>query len=307
MSKTTTTSQDDRAIYARGPIGAFAKAHVIEYTSDWEGERFPDGRPRVADDIIERMRKVTLTQAWGSCRGGGFQHQFESGFTCTHPGEVLCGRALTATYMPRRPDAFEALGRQAESGGHEGAHIHWPINALVRGDVYVADMFGKIEYGAIIGDNLAASVLAKSGNGVVHDSSVRDIEGIRGLPGFASYIRGYHPTTTEETIMLTGLNCPTRIGGVTVLPGDVVLGKGDSVVFIPPHLADKTVKQAEIVSLRDTFGKLRLSEGKYLPGQIDGRWDDEIEKDFSVWLEDHIDELPVPKHAIQDYLKERTW
>jgi 4-hydroxy-4-methyl-2-oxoglutarate aldolase len=303
----TATSDDDQAIYQRAPLGAFTKEHLIEFTHDWEGERFPDGRPRVADDIIERMRQVTLTQAWGSCRGGGYEHQFEGGFSCTHPGEVLCGRALTATFMPRRPDVYQTVEQQAERGGHVGAHIHWPINALVKGDVYVADMFGKIEHGAIIGDNLAASVLAKSGNGVVHDCSVRDIEGIRELPGFASYIRGWHPTTTESTIMLTGLNGPTRIGGVTVMPGDVVLGKGDSVVFIPPHLADKTVKQAEIVSLRDTFGKLRLTEGTYLPGQIDGRWGDDVEKDFSVWLEDHIDDLPVPKHAVQDYLKERTW
>jgi regulator of RNase E activity RraA len=294
-------------VYERGPIGAFTKERLIEYTSEWEGERFPDGRPRVADDIVERMRNVTLTQAWGSCRGGGYEHQFEGGFMCTHPGQVLCGRALTATFMPRRPDVRGAMDRQGESGAHEGDHIHWPINALVTGDVYVADMFEKIECGAIIGDNLAASVLAKSGNGVVHNSSVRDIEGIRELPGFASYIRGWHPTTTEATIMLTELNGPTRIGGVTVMPGDIVLGKGDAVVFIPPHLAEKTVKQAEIVSLRDTFGKLRLSEGTYLPGQIDGGWDEKIEKDFSLWLEDHLDELPVPKSAIQDYLKERTW
>jgi len=107
--------------------------------------------------------------------------------------------------------------------------------------------------------------------------------------------------------MLTGLNCPTRIGGVTVLPGDVVLGKGDSVVFIPPHLAEKTVKTSKIVRLRDAFGKARLREGQYLPGEIDGDWSDEIEKDFSGWVEDHMAELPVPMHAIQEYLRERTW
>ncbi len=199
------------------------------------------------------------------------------------------------------------LDEQGEAGGHEGDHIHWPINALVPGDVYVADVFGKIEQGAIIGDNLSASVLAKSGNGVVHNNSVRDIEGIRELKNFPCFVRGFHPTIAAPTIMLTGLNCPTRIGRVTVMPGDVVLGKGDSVVFIPPHLAEKTVTQAEIVRLRDIFGKLRLSEGTYLPGEIDGHWSDEIERDFSAWMEDHIDELPVPKHAIQDYLKERTW
>ena len=300
------STEGNAEIYKRSPIGTFTKEHLIEYTSDWKGERFPDGRPKVPDDIIERMKGVTLTQAWSSCKGAEYEYQFESGFTCTHPEGVLCGRALTATFMPRRPDVRRALDKQGE-GSHEGAHIHWPINALVQGDVYVADVYGKIDHGAIIGDNLAASIKAKTGNGVVHNNSVRDIAGIKELPDFACFISGWHPSVAAPTIMLTGLNCPTLIGGVTAMPGDVVLGKEDAVVFIPPHLAENTVKQAEIVHLRDIFGKSRLAEGVYLPGEIDGRWNEKIEKDFSNWLEDHLDELPVPKHAIQDYLKERTW
>ncbi len=301
------STEENAEIYKRRPIGSFTKDHLIECTADWDGERFPDGRPKVPDEIIERMKGVTLTQAWGSCRGDEFEYQFEDGFTCTQPGSVLCGRAVTATFMPRRPDVRRALDKQGEEGGHEGDHIHWPINALIKGDVYVADVYGKIDQGAIIGDNLAASVKAKSGNGVVHNNSVRDIAGIKELPDFPCFIRGWHPSVAAPTIMLTGLNCPTRIGSVTVMPGDVVLGRDEAVVFIPPHLAEKTVKQAEIVHLRDIFGKSRLAEGVYLPGEIDGRWSDVIEKDFSNWLEDHLDELPVPKHAIQDYLKDRTW
>ena len=206
-------------IYDRSPVGSFTREHLIEYTSDWEGERFADGRPRVPDEIIERMRNVTLTQAWGTCNGAGFEFQFEGGFTNTHPGQVLCGRAVTATFMPRRPDCRRALDEQGEKGGHEGDHIHWTINMLVTGDVYVADVFGKIDKGAIIGDNLAASIKAKSGNGVVHDNSVRDIEGIRGLEDFPCFVRGWHPSIAAPTIMLTGMNCPTRIGGCTVMPG----------------------------------------------------------------------------------------
>ena len=294
-------------IYDRSPVGTFTKENLIEYTKEWTGQRFPDGRPKVPDDIIERMKNVTLTQLWGTCNGAGYEFQFENGFMNTHPGQILCGRAVTATFMPRRPDCLQALDEQGEKGGHEGGHIHWAINMLVPGDVYVADVYGKIEKGAIIGDNLAASIKAKSGNGVVHDCAVRDIEGIRELDDFACFVRGWHPSIASPTIMLTSLNGPTRIGGCTVMPGDVVLGKGDAVVFIPPYLAEKAVTTAEIVHLRDIFGKMRLSEGTYLPGEIDGRWDDRIEKDFSGWLEDHIDDLPVPKSAIQDFLKERTW
>ena len=280
---------------------------LIEYTPEWEGERFADGRPKVPDDILERMRNVSITQAWGVIRGPGYNWQYENGWICTHPGQVLVGRALTAMYMPRRPVMRRVMEEKGGRAGCIGDQISWPIDMLVPGDVYVADVFGKIDQGAVIGDNLAAAIYANSGNGVVHDASVRDIDGIQELPNFTSFVRGFHPTFASPTIMLTGVNCPIRIGGATVMPGDVVLGRDDGVVFIPPHLAEQVVKTSELISLRDRFGKQRLAEGKYTPGQIDTRWSDPIEEDFSRWLESHIDELPVPRAAIQELLKERTW
>ena len=280
---------------------------LIEYTPEWEGERFADGRPKVPDDILERMRNVSITQAWGVIGGPGYNWQYEDGWICTHPGQVLVGRALTAMYMPRRPVMRRVMEEKGERAGCIGDQISWPIDMLVPGDVYVADVFGKIDQGAVIGDNLATAIYANSGNGVVHDASVRDIDGIQELPDFTSFVRGFHPTFASPTIMLTGVNCPVRIGGATVMPGDVVLGRDDGVVFIPPHLAEQVVKTSELISLRDRFGKQRLAEGKYTPGQIDTRWSDPIEEDFSRWLESHIDELPVPRAAIQELLKERTW
>lgn len=280
---------------------------LIDYTPEWSGERFADGRPKVSDGILARMRAVTITEAWGILRGDGFHHQYEGGFICTHPGQVLVGRALTAMYMPRRPDMRALMEAKGARLGAIGDQISWPIDMLVPGDVYVADVFGKIDQGAVIGDNLATSILAKSGNGVVHDAAIRDIDGVEELPGFVSFFRGMHPTYASPTIMLAGVNCPTRIGGVTVMPGDVVLGRKDGVVFVPPHLAEKVVKTSELIRLRDQFGKQRLREGVYTSGEIDRRWEDHIEADFSRWLEDHIDELSVPRDAIQELLKERTW
>lgn len=280
---------------------------LIEYTPDWDGERFPDGRPKVPDAILERMRHVSITQAWGIVRGSGYHHQYEGGFQCTHPGQTLVGRALTAMYMPRRPAMREVMEKKGAAQGCIGDQISWPIDLLVPGDVYVADMYGKIDEGPIIGDNLATSIYANSGNGVVFDGSVRDLEGIEEIPHFNCFVRGWHPSFASPTIMLLGVNTAVRIGQATVMPGDVVLGKREGVVFIPPHLAENVVKTSELISLRDMFGKQRLQEGQYTPGQIDDRWTDEIEADFSGWLEDHIDELPIPKEAIQDMLKERTW
>lgn len=280
---------------------------LIEITPEWTGERFPDGRPRVPDDLLERMRHVTITQAWGVLEGAGFRWQFEGGWVATHPGEVLVGRALTAVYMPRRPDLRRLMEEKGARCGCIGDQISWPIDLLVPGDVYVADVFGKIEQGPVVGDNLSTAVFARSGNGIVHDAAVRDIEGIRSIPGFVSFVRGWHPSYASPTIMLLGVNTPIRIGHATVMPGDVVLGRENGVIFIPPQLAERVVKTSELVRLRDAFGKTRLREGVYTPGQIDAQWSEAIEADFSRWLEDHIDELPVPREAIQDLLRERTW
>ena len=280
---------------------------LIDYTPEWEGERFDGGRPKVSDDILARMKDVTITQAWGVLRGQGFEWQYEDDWVCTHPGQVLVGRALTAMYVPRRPDMRTLMEKKGVEAGCIGDQISWPIDQLVPGDVYVADVFGKIEQGAIIGDNLATSIHVKSGNGVVHDAAVRDLDGIKELPNFVSFVRGAHPSFASPTIMLAGINCPTRIGKVTVMPGDVVLGREDGVIFVPPHLAERVVKTSEIIRLRDRFGMQRLREGKYTSGQIDRKWEDHIERDFSQWLEDHMDELPVPREAIQELLRERTW
>ena len=283
------------------------REEMLDYTREWSGERFDDGRPKISDSLIARARKVSITGAWGVLRGEGYHHQYEGNWVCTHPGEVLAGRALTAMYMPRRPNMRTVMEEHGAKAGCIGDQISWPIDMLVPGDVYVADVYGKIDQGPIIGDNLATSILAKSGNGVVHDAAVRDLDGIKELPGFASFVRGWHPTYASPTIMLMGVNCPVRIGGVTVMPGDLVLGKEDGVIFVPAHLVEKVVKTSEFVALRDKFGKQRLAEGQYTSGQIDTRWTDNIEQDFSQWLEAHIDELPVPKEAIQELLKERTW
>ena len=283
------------------------KEALIEYTPEWTGDRGPDGRPHVPDKIVERMRNVTITQAWGVVRGEGYEHQYEGNWNCTHPGGTLCGRALTAMYMPRRPVMRRIMEEKGERLGQVGDQISWPIDALKQGDVYVADVFGKIAQGPVIGDNLAVAIYANSGNGVVHDAAVRDLEGIEDIEGFTSFVRGWDPSFASPTIMLSGMNCPIRIGNSTCMPGDIVLGKREGVIFIPPHLAEKVVTTSEVIRLRDIFGKMRLNEGTYTPGQIDRRWSDEIEEDFSKWLEDHINDLPVPKDAIQELLKERTW
>jgi 4-hydroxy-4-methyl-2-oxoglutarate aldolase len=279
---------------------------LIYYTSEWTGERFDDGRPKVADEILERMKKVSIEEAWGVLRSKGYHNQFEGNWVLLHEDQAVVGRALTAQFMPRRPEVMDRLTEKGHSLGRMGAMNSWPIDALQQGDVYVADGFGKVVDGTLIGDNLGNAIHANSGNGVVFDAGSRDMEGLAEIEGFNAFVRGFDPSYLMES-MLMGINVPIQIGRATVFPGDVVLAKKTGVLFIPAHLAEQVVVQAEFIMLRDMFGHEMLKKGVYTPGQIDGRWSDEIKTAFLDWVESNPEELPMSKAELDDYLKDRTW
>lgn len=293
--------------------GVFNSKELIKYTPEWKGERFPDGRPKVPDSILKRMAAVTLEEAWAVLRNAGFTHQYEDGWHLIHPGKVLVGRALTAQWLPGRPDIHKVIDEQGKKDGRIGAQNAWPVDMLQKGDVYVCDHFRLKENGPSIGDNVGNAIYAKSGNGIVYEGAVRDIDGLKEMENFVSFVRFYDPSHHYSTLgpnlnsTMIGINTPIRIGKATVMPGDVVLGRDGGVIFIPPQLAERVVKTSEVVRLRDMFGHQRLREGKYTAGQIDTRWTDAIEKDFSQWLRDNIKKLPVAEEQIQEILKERTW
>lgn len=287
-----------------------SKEEMLFLTAEWEGERFGDGRPKVSDEILERMKEVTHEEAWSVMKNAGYKYQFAEGWQQINSDSVLVGRALTATFMPGRPDIHDAIDVRGKKEGKRGQNS-WPVDLLVQGDVYVVDQFGIHDGGPTIGDNVANAIFAKSGNGIVYDGAIRDITGLKEIGSFTSYFSSYHPSHHNQqgdlNTMLIGINRPTKIRQVTVMAGDVVLGRDGAVSFIPPHLAEEVVITSEIVRLRDMFGHQRLREGVYSAGQIDARWSDEIEKDFSLWLNERIDDLPVPREQIQEILKNRTW
>jgi 4-hydroxy-4-methyl-2-oxoglutarate aldolase len=285
-----------------------SREEVVALTSEWTGERFPDGRPKVPDVVLDRMRNVNLEEAWSVLRGKGFEWQYEGRFRLVHLDQTatMVGRALTATFVPKRPDLDKALTEKGHAEGRVGGRNSWPIDMLHKRDVYVANAFSSYEGGPIIGGNLATAIFRNSGNGVVFDGSVRDIAQMETIEGFTGWVRDWHPSYNYDN-MLVEINRPVRVGTMTCLPGDVVLAKREGVMCIPPVLAELVCKTGEVVQLRDMFGFERIKEGVYTPGQIDQRWSDAMEKDFSKWLSDHIDALPVPREQIQELLKERTW
>lgn len=276
------------------------------YTKEWTGERTEDGRPKVSDDLLKRLKNISIEEAWGVLRGEGFNNQFESGWKMLHEDEAFVGRALTAQYMPLRPDINKRILDTGHENGQIGASNSWPIDALQEGDVYVADCFGKIIDGTLIGDNLGNSIYSKSKTGVVFNASSRDLEGLSKIEGFNAFVRDWDPSFLKET-MLTGINHPIRIGRATVFPGDAILAKKEGVIFIPPHLLEKVVITAEFIGLKDRFGHQKLREGVYTPGQIDGQWSDDIKEAFLKWIDENRDYLPMSREELDEYMKNRTW
>ena len=213
----------------------------------------------------------------------GYKNQFEGNWICTNPDRILVGRAVTAYMVPSRPDLKETIESLGKKEGRLGGQNSWVIDVLHKGDVMVVDCFGKIKDGTFVGDNLSTSLMVKTEAGAVIDGGIRDYQGVSKLENVTIFCRGLHPTAILD-MTLVGINTPIRIGGATVLPGDIVLGTATGVIFIPSHLAKEVVERSEDIRMRDQFGKQRLSESRYTPGEVDRAWTPQMEKDYQEWL-----------------------
>ncbi|MFN2155327.1 MAG: RraA family protein, partial [Anaerolineae bacterium] len=260
---------------------------IIQLTPQWKGERFPDGRPRVPDEILRRMEHVRTEEAWSVLWRHEYQFQFEGNWTRLHPERVLVGRAVTGVFVPRRPDLHDCL----MDYGHEqekriGAMNSWVIETLTKDDAIVIDLFGKVYKGTFSGANLSTAIATRTGRGQVIYGGIRDAQQIYEIDGFATFCKGIDPTPIRD-VTLVGLNVPCRIGEAICMPGDVVLGTYTGVLFIPPHLAEEVVEHSERTHMREVFSHQRLREGIYNSSQMDTKWTPEIEADFAKWLETH--------------------
>lgn len=268
-------------------LGMFSKEQRIEFTREWKGERFPDGRPRVPGEVLERLKNTTAEEAWAVLSREDYHYQFEGGWRVINEGPRMVGRVVTALFMPERPDVNAVISDFGRKEGRPqvGLQNAWVIETLVQGDVLVVDLFGKIEDGTFAGDNLSTAIFTRTGKGLIVDGAVRDVSGIREIEGFQCWVRDAHPSVLRG-VTLMGINVPTRIGGVTVMPGDVVLTDPEGLTFIPAQLAEKVADYSELTQLQDRWGKQMLREGRFSSAQVDGRWTREMIEEFSRWAEE---------------------
>ncbi|MDB5279475.1 MAG: dimethylmenaquinone methyltransferase [Ferruginibacter sp.] len=284
-----------------------SKEELIFLTSEWKGERFADGRPKVADDLLERAKHINIDDAWTVLKNEGYVNQFEGGWKMVKEDVPVIGRAVTAMFMPSRPDVEKNIkARGISRDGRKGNTNSWPIETLVKGDVYVADGFGKIGGGTLMGSTLATSIFSKSGNGVIFNGAARDLQEIKEMDGFNAFVRDFHPSFLEEMVLM-GLNTPIRIGNVMVLPGDLVIARGEGVLFVPAHLAEQVISTAEFVIRKDKFGFEMVKTKRYSTGQVDSQWTDEIKAEFLKWLDLHPELGKMTKAELDKLMSKRTW
>jgi len=287
-----------------------SQEYIIGLTADWNGERFTDGRPKISDDLLERLKKLTLEEVWAELIDLGYLNQFEGDWQLINDNEesTMVGRAVTAQFLPTRPDLdkyIRILGKQ-EGRDYERATTSWAISTLVKGDVYVADGYGKPSYGTLIGSNLGNGIFSRSGKGVVFYGNVRDMEDLRKIKGFNGWIKGSDPSYMRQT-MLVSINYPIRMGKAIVLPGDAVLAKKDGVLFVPSHLVQDIIIKGEMTKIYDIFGQIRIKEKKYTAGEIDSKWTAEIKADFRNWVKMYNGKLPLNKEDLDTYLQIRNY
>jgi regulator of RNase E activity RraA len=285
---------------------AMNRAYIISLTAQWKGDRLPDGRPFVSDSLLERLKNVVLTHAWGGLRKNKFNNQYQGNWMMINPdtNTVMTGRVVTAQYMPLRPDFGDLIRKVglAEGHGEKAQSNVWPIEMLRDGDVYVADGFAKVNEGTLIGDRLANSIYSKTKRGVIFWGTVRNIQEIKKVEGFNGWILGDHPSSINE-VMLTSINAPIRIGDVTVLPGDVVFASPYGILFFPAYLVGEIVLEAEVSNLRHGYGIMRNRSGDWTTGQIDSDYSPQMKKEFYDYLRSLPDgKLPMSRKELNNYL-----
>jgi 4-hydroxy-4-methyl-2-oxoglutarate aldolase len=276
---------------ASAQLMTFSKEQLIDYTTQNPFDRLSDGRPKVPDALIERARELSSEEVWAVLEQKGFHNQYADGFQVLYPGKTMVGRAFTVQFMPLRADVDDVAQVKARQAGLKHLFNQTAIDMLQPGDVLVVDLFGKKVNGTIVGDNLFFYVnQATHGGGLVVDGSVRDLDGISEI-NMPAYFRSVDPTPIGN-VMLTGINVPIRIGGVTVMPGDLVVGDREGVHFMPPQFVEEILDKADETHIHDEWTKKKFAEGKYKSSEIYGSpTDPKLQQEYQEYLKLRLKEI----------------
>ena len=271
-------------------VFTFTKEQMLKYTAKNPFERFEDGRPKVPDAILEKCKGLSAEEVWAVLgrEKSGFPNQYEGNWRILHPEKKLVGRAVTVQFMPFR--RISSMWRKPMRKPRARAPAP-PISACWINCRTAMSWWwicsGRSRKAPSRAITSRPMSMRPRSRGMVVDGAIRDLEGISPID-MGVYIRGVHPTPLRN-IVLTGYNIPIRIGGATVMPGDVVFGDSEGVYFIPPEKVKEVVDKADITHIHDEWTKAKILSGKYKSTDIyPTPRDPALKKEYEEYLKQHL-------------------
>lgn len=253
-------------------------------------------RPAVTDAQLQRLRDLPLEAAWGALQGRRYVRSFEGGFQITVPNPKLVGRAVTMRYLPVRPDLMQAVQALAKEGDWDYQYNVRAGEDVKPGDVVVVELGGMVDRATFLGDVTGIGMEMAGALGVIVDGGIRDLSEFIPMKNFPIFYRGAHASAMADQVGVQW-NGPIRLGGITVLPGDIVVADAEGVLVVPPQLVADVIKDAENTVYTENFKREMMRSRKYRARDIYPSLSKELEKAFEEWKKTHPKEGVKPNTA----------
>jgi 4-hydroxy-4-methyl-2-oxoglutarate aldolase len=243
-------------------------------------------RTAVTDAQLERLRELPLEAVWGALQNRKHIRSFEGGFQLTVPNPKLVGRAVTMRYLPVRPDLMEAVQTLAKEGDWDYQYNVRAGEDLKPGDVVVVELGGMVDRATFLGDVTGLGMKVAGALGVIVDGGIRDLSEFMPMKDLPIFYRGAHASAMADQVGVEW-NGPIRLGGITVLPGDIIVADAEGVLAVPPQLVADVIKDAENTVYTENFKREMMRSRKYRARDIYPRLSPELEKVFEEWKKTH--------------------
>lgn len=226
----------------------------------------------LTDELRAQLSSAAVATLSVSLRKRGYHDIFIEGVFANHPGDRIVGRARTLRFIPARPDLFASHG-----GGYNAQKR--AFDSVGAGEVLVVDARGERGTGTV-GDVLALRAKVRGAAGIVTDGGVRDFDAVAeiGIPVFS---QGPHPSVLGRRHVPWETDVTIACGGAAVQPGDVIVGDGDGVIVIPPHLVVEVAAEAAEQDAADAWVAGRVAEGESVDGlfPMNREWRERYERE----------------------------
>ncbi|WP_166346576.1 fumarylacetoacetate hydrolase family protein [Phytoactinopolyspora limicola] len=256
-------------------FGALPKVDDVQRAEAW-GSAAAAGLPpefTLTDELAAKLGRVATATLSAQLRKRGYNNVSIDGLTSTRPDTRLLGRARTLRYIPNREDLFRSHG-----GGHNAQKR--AFDSLRSGDVLVIEARGERGTGTV-GDILALRAQVLGAAGIVTDGGVRDLAAVAALD-IPTYHAGGHPAVLGRRHVPWDVDVTVACGGASVQPGDVIVGDGDGVLVIPPHLVEEVVDAAIEQEREEEFIAEQVATGAGVDGlyPMNAEW----KARYAAWL-----------------------